>query len=632
MWIEEKLSEFGKNISKSEKAGFAAAWIGGLIAHLYIYTNIIPNFDGISRVYEEQQMTVSGRWFLHYVSYLHSFTQMPMVIGVLAMFFLAVSIALTIQMFQIHSSLFAGIYGLLAAVFPAIAYTNAYTFTVSAYCFAILLAAAGVWVTGKWKWGFWPAGILLALSMGTYQVYATVAITLSLLLVLQQTLSEDTKTKNIVQRGFRYIAYLSWGAILYYLILQVFLKAKNLQLLSYLGMDEVQQGYPIKEIGSILAKTYQQTAEFFFQIGSENGFSSLITVIVHSFLVLLIVCLFILVIWQEKVWTNKVKLIGSIVLLVLMPLAVNFGQVISPYSVPTPIMKYAFVLWYFVPLLLLDRLFYRKNSIRTEDLGQENKILKPKIASKIRKDKSNLEKSQEIIESEKEKTKEEMKEKEIKIEEAKEKMKIKEIKIEKIRIKEEIKKQEVKKQEVKKQDIKKQKGKKINWFCEGAAVLTVSSIFILLVYFWEYNNILYTMLNQAHRTTLSFVTNVVSRIESCNGYQYGMKVVIVGGFPSDRYKADIENYNLVEQGGALSSSVIPMNKHIYYYMQDWLNVPIEEPEEEDFYRISQSAEFIKMPLYPNDGSVQVIDDCIVVKMQETFTPKAAYEKAYEQRR
>ena len=41
-------------------------------------------------------------------------------------------------------------------------------------------------------------------------------------------------------------------------------------------------------------------------------------------------------------------------LLAILPLAVNFGQIISPYSVPTPLMKYAYVFVYLAVLMLCD--------------------------------------------------------------------------------------------------------------------------------------------------------------------------------------------------------------------------------------------------------------------------------------
>jgi hypothetical protein len=39
-----------------------------------------------------------------------------------------------------------------------------------------------------------------------------------------------------------------------------------------------------------------------------------------------------------------------------------------------------------------------------------------------------------------------------------------------------------------------------------------------------------------------------------------------------------------------------------------------------------------MPLYPDSGSIQVLDGRLVVKLQETYTPKEDYEIAYENRR
>ena len=75
-----------------------------------------------------------------------------------------------------------------------------------------------------------------------------------------------------------------------------------------------------------------------------------------------------------------------------------------------------------------------------------------------------------------------------------------------------------------------------------------------------------------------------------------------------------------------------LNKHIYYYFNDWLNVPIREPAEETMKAVAASSQFKAMPLYPADGSVALLDGRVVVKVQETYTPKSDYEIAYENRR
>ena len=75
-----------------------------------------------------------------------------------------------------------------------------------------------------------------------------------------------------------------------------------------------------------------------------------------------------------------------------------------------------------------------------------------------------------------------------------------------------------------------------------------------------------------------------------------------------------------------------LNKHIYYYLRDWLNIPVEEPEEETMISIAGTPEFQAMPLYPAQGSVALLNGRVVVKLQEEYTPKSDFEIAYENRR
>lgn len=531
MWIEEKINKLYKQISGSEKVVFISTFVCGLIAHLYIYTNTIPNFDGISRMYDEQQMTIVGRWFLHYASWCNSYTQMPMVIGVLAMLFLAAAAALVIHMFRIESWLLAGMWGAMFAVFPAIADTNAYTYTASAYCIAIFLATLGIVIAEKKRWGFLYGAIFLVLSMGIYQTYVTVAITLAVLLVIQKVLNKENQVKDILAKGIQYIIHIALGTVIYYVVLKIFLYVKNLTLCSYLGMSNVESSYPFSEIGTTLAKTYSQVWEFFF-VGT-SGVEGYVFIVPNVVIGIASLILLAIIVKVQSLKQIPIKLIGLVIMLLILPMAVNFTQVISPYSSPRLLMKFSFVYLYLLPVVLAE--------------------------------------------------------------------KVKELKAEKKAI-------------------------------EVSVIAVLGCFLMLSLYFWQYDNLLYTLLNQTHRATLSFVTNVVSRVESCAGYQTGMEVVIIGGFPSDRYDTDIGVYARVSSGSTLSSSVIPLNKHIYYYMNDWLNVPVEEPEEEVFIRIAQSETFKQMPLYPDDGSVAIIDNCVVVKMSETFTPKSLYEKEYEERR
>ena len=48
--------------------------------------------------------------------------------------------------------------------------------------------------------------------------------------------------------------------------------------------------------------------------------------------------------------------------------------------------------------------------------------------------------------------------------------------------------------------------------------------------------------------------------------------------------------------------------------------------------VSDSEAFQAMPLYPDDGSVAIVGGKLVVKLAARYTPKKAYEIAYENRK
>ena len=127
------------HLSCSEVA-FICCFITGYLTHLFAFTNIIPNSDGISRVFDPQQMTISGRWFLHYATIFNGFVQSPAVIGFFSVLFLSLSSALTVSVLRIQHKTIGALTGILMIVFPSVAFTFLFMFTASAYCFGILLA------------------------------------------------------------------------------------------------------------------------------------------------------------------------------------------------------------------------------------------------------------------------------------------------------------------------------------------------------------------------------------------------------------------------------------------------------------------------------------------------------------
>ena len=519
------LDRIRRGAAKSCKTAFLACVIAGFQIHLFAFTNIIPNSDGLSRVFDEQQMTVSGRWFLHYASMFHGYVQAPMLIGSLSVLFLALSAALTVDVLKLRSNLAAGLCGVFMVAFPSVAYTYMYVFTASAYAFGIFLAVLSIWVCRRWKKGFLAAVVPLACAVGTYQAYFAVAAALALCCVIGDLMEQGLELRTVLAQAVQLLLTLALGAGLYYIVLRLFLWAKDLSLLSYRGMDSFVGGITLTGLLIRLGDAYKQFFRYFFVPGS----ASYVTVPLIVGQLVLFAAGFGALIWKivgRKLYRQPGRLALLVLAGLLLPLVLNVTQLLSESS---PVMRYSFVFAWILPVALLDGV----------DGKWERKLNGPA--------------------------------------------------------------------------------------CIAAALVVLLSA--------QTANTPYTASATAHRATQVFATNLVSRVESLPGYKSGMEVVVIGSFPDEVYYNGVEGLELTEhRNSCLASSVMPLNKHVYYYLNDWLNVPWEEPTEEEMMGVAESEAFRAMPLYPSDGSVAIIDGRVVVRLAETYTPKQDYEIAYENRR
>ena len=521
-----KWAQLYASIPKPVTTAFYACVIAGFLVHLFAFTNIIPNSDGLSRIYGAQQMTISGRWFLHYASIFHGFIQAPALIGVLSLLFMGIAAGMTVDLLSIRSPAYAGLWGCLMAVFPPIAYNYLYMFTASAYGFGCLLAVSAVWIYRRHKWGLLPAGLLLACSIGTYQAYLAVAVSLGLICVIRDLLDSSRSTSVIVKDGFRMLAMYALGAILYVAILWIFLQVKDLSLLNYRGIGSAGQPQSLVMLLRSILSACKHTL-FYFLVPYEVSYATLPLTVAHWFFALCgAFALTRRLLGRKKLSIDRTLLLFAGIL--MLPLALNLTQVLTNMS---PNMRYSMVFAYLLPIVLMDG-----TALSDRRLFRP---VKPVFA------------------------------------------------------------------------------------CCAAVVILVSA---------QICNLAYVSSATAHRAAQTFAGNLVSRVEQTPGYRSDMEVVVIGSFPRSVYHSSVEEFELVEHYSCMADTVLDLNKHIYYYLNDWLNVPWQEPEEQTMIDVSESEMFRSMPLYPSDGSVRISDGRVIVKLAPTYTPRRPYEIEYENRR
>ena len=93
-----------KKIKREWKTAFVWTFIIGLLIHMPVMLSDVPNHDGLSSMYFDQNMITSGRWFLMIACGFSSFYTLPWVIGLLGLLFLGLCAAALTEVLEVKNS------------------------------------------------------------------------------------------------------------------------------------------------------------------------------------------------------------------------------------------------------------------------------------------------------------------------------------------------------------------------------------------------------------------------------------------------------------------------------------------------------------------------------------------------
>ncbi len=353
-------------LKPESKVAFVVAVVIGLLIHMPIMMQDIPNHDGLDSMYFDQNMITSGRWFLTIACGLSSYYTLPWLIGLLAVVYLGLAAAVLTEFLELKQNWVIILVSGLLVSFPTLTATFAYVFTMDGYMMAVLLAVLSVFFTKKYKWGFVAGGACLAFSMGIYQAYLAFAVLLSIYGILMIAM-EAGNVKEKILRSLKYLYMGIIGAGGYYVILQILLKIQGKELASYQGINEMGS---VERAGlvDIIKKMYLDFFGFTLKgnVLTNNTFS------VYAMGGLVVLTVFVLVIrmickkWFKSPWFYV--LLG--LLAVGLPIATNMILFISPNVTYHALMRYQWVLY---PILMLA--FVADSELKTDTGGANGKMV-----------------------------------------------------------------------------------------------------------------------------------------------------------------------------------------------------------------------------------------------------------------
>lgn len=362
--ITESLAQHRKQLSLS----LAATFLWGLFAHGFAFSNNNVTHDSLREFHSEilgnEIKMGSGRVLTPiYRDLFGTDVTLPWFMGLLALLWIGLAVFLIVRLFRVESPalvcLIAGVCATNLAVSSTIA---TYIHDLDSYMFSMLCAVLSAHIWRSHSKGWLLGAVFAAISLGIYQSFFFVAVTLVMMVCILDLLQERS-FRVVFTGGLKAIGMFLLGGGLYFLMMKVLLAAAGLKLVGgeYNSLDKALSLTPDTLVPQILS-AYR---DFFTRlIASYSAYPS---ILVKAGTMLLLAGILIVVtagLCNRNVHIPE-KLL-CILLVLLLPLGMNLIHVMTVGN-NHDLMTYPIWMTYVLALILADWIWKQETAAGKPD-------------------------------------------------------------------------------------------------------------------------------------------------------------------------------------------------------------------------------------------------------------------------
>ncbi|PYF07581.1 glucosyltransferase domain-containing protein [Ureibacillus chungkukjangi] len=352
---EELLVKLKAKVNPEWKLAFLSTLIIGLLTHFYIFVHRYPNHDGLHNLYSTQAMVTSGRFFLGPASSLSSFFDLPLVIGLLSIIFLAFTSICLVYLFNIRKKLSIVLVAGIVITFPSVSSTFAYMFTADGYMLGIFMATLAVVLIKKYKnYGIFLGAFFVCLAVGIYQANLSVTLTFATLWIIHEIIYSPISLKQIWGNILRSVSMIGIGMVAYLVVYKFFTRFLAVEISSYQGLDKVGS-ITLNQIPVRITQIIQNLKTFFFR-GIFTSFDINLLEILNLLLLFVLITGFILVGIKKKLFVNPGKLVTLALCIISLPFSYYIAYFASPNVFYHMLMVFGLSSVYIFIVLMYDAL------------------------------------------------------------------------------------------------------------------------------------------------------------------------------------------------------------------------------------------------------------------------------------
>ncbi|WP_110111537.1 glucosyltransferase domain-containing protein [Bacillus sp. CGMCC 1.16541] len=350
---EEFLKKLKEHTKSEWKLAFISAAVIGLLTHMYVFTNMLPNHDGLTNIYNTQLKFQSGRFFLGPLSGISSFFDLPWVNGIVAIFYLALMTVIVVELFEIRKTVSIILTAGLIVTFPTVSATFSYMFTADGYMAGNLLAVVAILLTKKYRFGFIPASLIFYISVGVYQANLPLLLMFIAVWLIRELLFTDLSIVALTRYMIRFVSMTVIGMGLYALTFKGYQHFFSGKITDYQGLDQI--GQSSGSVTDQLMKINDSFLAFFFR-----GFLTDAPVNVFELLNIgLFMTLVFMIVWslvRNKLYTQISRMLMLVVCVGSLPILTYMLYFVSPGVEYHMLMVMSLVTVYLLPIIFYDRI------------------------------------------------------------------------------------------------------------------------------------------------------------------------------------------------------------------------------------------------------------------------------------
>ncbi len=146
----------------------------------------------------------------------------------------------------------------------------------------------------------------------------------------------------------------------------------------------------------------------------------------------------------------------------------------------------------------------------------------------------------------------------------------------------------------------------------GCKAFLASLLAVLNLMYCQYDNQCYLKAELTQQQAISYFTTLVTRIKSAEGYRDEYPVYVVGDWEDDLSIREIEELAHVNEYPYFNLHSYISGYHWKKYMQYWCGYA---PRWKKGEKVRELPEVIDMDIYPDDGSILVLDGKVIIKFR-----------------